>query len=162
MVNKRAFEEIHKVESRKVLATLIRLLGDFDLAEEAMQEAFSKAWPLWSESEVPTNPASWLISTGRFHAIDQLRRRRKYRELEPVLASQWQETQRCNCEQAEPEVQDDRLRLIFICCHPAIDPKIQLPLTLREVCGLSTQEVARAFLTSPTAMAQRWSILMRL
>ena len=149
------FEALYRAESRKVLATLVRLLGDFDIAEEAMQEAFTTAWSTWSEQGVPKNPASWLISTGRFKAIDKLRRQKRFRELEPALAEKWEEIQKQNAALAAHQVPDDRLRLIFTCCHPAIDPKVQIPLTLREVCGLSTGEIARAFLTGHTAMAQR-------
>lgn len=149
------FEELYRSESRKVLATLVRLLGDFDLAEEAMQDAFTVAWDTWAESGAPRNPSSWLISTGRFKAIDKLRRHQRFRALEPALAEKWEEIQQQNSATAAHQVQDDRLRLIFTCCHPAIDPKVQVPLTLREVCGLSTSEIARAFLTGHTAMAQR-------
>ena len=149
------FEALYRSESRKVLATLVRLLGDFDLAEEAMQDAFTTAWDTWSEKGAPKNPASWLISTGRFKAIDKLRRQKRFRELEPALAEKWEEIQKQNAALAAHQVPDDRLRLIFTCCHPAIDPKVQIPLTLREVCGLSTGEIARAFLTGHTAMAQR-------
>jgi RNA polymerase sigma-70 factor, ECF subfamily len=148
-------EEIFKLESRKILATLIRIVGDFDLAEEAMQEAFATALKSWPESGIPGNPSAWLISTGRFRAIDKLRRKKKLRELEPVLAQRWEEVRKQNEALGAHEVTDDRLRLIFTCCHPAIAPKIQVPLTLREVCGLSTEEVARAFLTGHSAMAQR-------
>jgi len=149
------FEALYRSESRKVLATLVRLLGDFDLAEEAMQEAFTTAWDTWRDQGVPKNPSSWLISTGRFKAIDKLRRQKRFRELEPALAEKWEEIQKQNAALAAHQVPDDRLRLIFTCCHPAIDPKVQIPLTLREVCGLSTGEIARAFLTGHTAMAQR-------
>ena len=149
------FEALYRSESRKVLATLVRLLGDFDLAEAAMQEAFTTAWDTWRDQGVPKNPSSWLISTGRFKAIDKLRRQKRFRELEPALAEKWEEIQKQNAALAAHQVPDDRLRLIFTCCHPAIDPKVQIPLTLREVCGLSTGEIARAFLTGHTAMAQR-------
>ena len=149
------FEALYRSESRKVLATLVRLLGDFDLAEEAMQEAFTTAWDTWRDQGVPKNPSSWLISTGRFKAIDKLRRQKRFRELAPALAEKWEEIQKQNAALAAHQVPDDRLRLIFTCCHPAIDPKVQIPLTLREVCGLSTGEIARAFLTGHTAMAQR-------
>lgn len=154
-LGKADFEALYRSESRKVLATLVRLLGDFDLAEEAMQDAFTTAWDTWSEKGVPKNPASWLISTGRFKAIDKLRRRKRFRELETALAEKWEEIQSQNAALAAHQVPDDRLRLIFTCCHPAIDPKVQIPLTLREVCGLSTGEIARAFLTGHAAMAQR-------
>lgn len=147
--------EIYRKESRKVYATLIRLLGDIDLAEEALQEAFAIALKAWAESGIPKNPTSWLISTGRFKAIDIIRRRSKFNELESELALRLEEVQLQNEELASYELQDDRLRLIFTCCHPAIDPSIQVPLTLREVCGLTTPEIACAFLTTQQAMAQR-------
>ncbi len=147
--------EIYRKESRKVYATLIRLLGDIDLAEEALQEAFTIALKAWSKTGVPKNPSSWLISTGRFKAIDIIRRRSKFTELESELVRRLEEVQVQNEEIASYELQDDRLRLIFTCCHPAIDPSVQVPLTLREVCGLSTAEIASAFLTNQQAMAQR-------
>lgn len=146
--------EIYSRESRRVHATLIRLLGDFDLAEEALQDAFAAALGAWVEG-VPKNPVSWLISTGRFKAIDKMRRNSRFHELEPELARRWEEVQLQNEAQAAHQVQDDRLRLIFTCCHPAIDSSVQVPLTLREVCGLSTPEIASAFLTTQQAMAQR-------
>lgn len=146
---------LYRRDSRKVYATLIRLLGDIDLAEEALQEAFTAALGSWAEAGVPKNPTSWLVSTGRFKAIDILRRRRKFEELGSELAFLIQAVQSHNEELAAYELQDDRLRLIFTCCHPAIDPSIQVPLTLREVCGLTTPEIASAFLTTQQAMAQR-------
>lgn len=146
-------ERVYQEESRRVFATLVRLLGgDFDLAEEAMQEAFTIAVERWHKEGVPKNPRSWLISTGRFKAIDVLRRRGRFDAALEKLARElpeWEEPQE------GPEVEDDRLRLIFTCCHPAIAPPIQVALTLREVCGLRTDEIASAFLVSPTTMAQR-------
>ena len=148
-------EEVYRSESRRVFATLVRLLRDFDLAEEAMHEAFALAVTQWTESGVPENPRAWLISTGRFKAIDALRRRGRIDELTPEIVRRIEEVASTNAERASHDIEDDQLRLIFTCCHPAIDPMVQVPLTLREVCGLSTDEVARAFLTAPATMAQR-------
>ena len=138
-----------------MFATLVRLVRDFDLAEEAMHEAFAMAVTQWAESGVPENPRAWLVSTGRFKAIDALRRRGRLDELSLEIAGRLEEVAQCNVARAEQEIEDDRLRLIFTCCHPAIDPLVQIPLTLREVCGLTTDEVASAFLTAPATMAQR-------
>ena len=148
-------ENIYRSESRKVFATLVRLLGDFDLAEEATHEAFTVAMQQWSADGIPPNPTSWLISAGRFKAIDALRRQARFQNLQPELIRRLGEIEGQNQLLAEQEIQDNRLRLIFTCCHPAIDPRIQVPLTLREVCGLTTEEIARAFLTTPPTMAQR-------
>jgi RNA polymerase sigma-70 factor (ECF subfamily) len=148
-------EAVYQTESRRVLATLIRLLGDFDLAEEALQDAFAAALAQWPKSGVPANPRAWLVSAGRFKAIDGLRRGKRFEAALPALAEQqdaggddlagWDET----------GVADDRLRLIFTCCHPALAPEARVALTLREVCGLTTEEIARAYLTSPATLAQR-------
>ncbi|MBX3729963.1 MAG: RNA polymerase sigma factor [Candidatus Sumerlaeia bacterium] len=146
---------LFREDSRRVLATLVRVLGDFDLAEEAMQEAFASALEVWRAEGIPGNPVAWLIGTGRFKGIDILRRRARLNDLQPELKRRADEIEESNLEFAERDIQDDRLRLIFTCCHPAIDPSVQVPLTLREVCGLSTGEIARAFLVSPSAMAQR-------
>ena len=148
-------DEIYRLESRRVFATLVRLLRDFDLAEEAMHEAFALAVTQWGESGVPENPRAWLISTGRFKAIDALRRRGRLDGLAPEIVRRIEDVASSNAERASLDIEDDQLRLIFTCCHPAIDPMVQVPLTLREVCGLSTDEVARAFLTAPATMAQR-------
>jgi len=148
-------EEIYRHESRRVFATLVRLLGDFDLAEEAMHEAFTAAVEQWQCDGVPHNPRSWLVSTGRFKAIDTIRRHARFDESQNELVTRLEEVAEANAEKSDHEVEDDRLRLIFTCCHPAIAPNIQIPLTLREVCGLSTEEIASAFLTSPSTMAQR-------
>ena len=148
-------ENLYRNESRRVFATLIRLLGDFDLAEEAMHEAFAAAMQQWPVQGVPANPVSWLVSTGRFKALDTMRRRARFKDLEPELARRFAEIESSNQADSEHEIEDDRLRLIFTCCHPAIDPKVQVPLTLREVCGLTTEEIARAYLMSPSTMAQR-------
>jgi RNA polymerase sigma-70 factor (ECF subfamily) len=149
-------DTLYRVDSRRILATLIRLLGDFDLAEEAMHEAFAAALSLWPRSGVPDNPRPWLISTARFKAIDTLRRRARLDasqdELARYLEAQWSAAQRSK---EEDSVEDDRLRLIFTCCHPSLPPEARVALTLREVCGLTTEEIARAFLTTPRTLAQR-------
>ena len=149
-------DSLYRVDSGRVLATLIRLLGDFDLAEEAMHEAFAAALSSWPKSGVPDNPRPWLISTARFKAIDTLRRRARLDasqdELARYLEAQWTSAESAD---AEDSVEDDRLRLIFTCCHPALPPEGQVALTLREVCGLTTEEIARAFLVMPPTLAQR-------
>ena len=150
-----AIEEIYRSDSRRIFASLVRLLRDFDLAEEAMQDAFAAAFTQWEETGIPLNPRAWLVSTGRFKAIDALRRRGRFDEMALEIASRNEQVTQSNATKAAAEIEDDRLRLIFTCCHPAIDPKVQVPLTLREVCGLTTEEVASAFLTSPSTMAQR-------
>lgn len=146
---------LYREESRRIFATLVRLLRDFDLAEEALHEAFALAMTQWTESGIPESPRAWLVSTGRFKAIDSLRRRGRLDELSDEIVRRSEEISQSNSERANQEIEDDRLRLIFTCCHPAIDPKVQVPLTLREVCGLTTEEVASAFLTAPATMAQR-------
>jgi RNA polymerase sigma-70 factor, ECF subfamily len=148
-------EQIFRTDSRRVLATLIRLLGDFDLAEEAMQEAFSAAVERWTQDGVPRNPRAWLVSTGRFKAIDSLRRRARFDASLRPLAEQLGNGITQPEEIEEEGVPDDRLRLIFICCHPALPPDAQVALTLREVCGLTTEEIARAFLAPAPTLAQR-------
>jgi len=148
-------EEIYRVDSRRVLATLVRLLGDFDLAEEALHEAFVAATEVWPRDGLPENPRAWLVSTGRFRAVDVLRRRARFdASREQILALQ-DRIAKSNSTRAHQSIEDDRLRLIFTCCHPAIAPEIQIALTLREVCGLTTEEVASAFLVSTTTMAKR-------
>ncbi len=142
---------LYKQESRKVLATLIRLLGDFDLAEEALHEAFHAALQQWPKDGMPANPTAWLVSAGRFKAIDQLRKTARLRQLPDELLAQLSAEQ---VPDAEP-ISDDQLRLIFTCCHPGLAADAQLALTLREVCGLTTEQIASAFLTSPTTVAQR-------
>ncbi len=149
------FEQIYRNESRKVFATLVRLLGDFDLAEEGTHEAFAAAMQHWPEQGTPANTTSWLISAGRFKVVDMLRRRARMSELQPELVRRISEIEASNQSMADQDIQDDRLRLIFTCCHPAIDPKVQVPLTLREVCGLTTEEIAHAYLMTPSSMAQR-------
>jgi RNA polymerase sigma-70 factor, ECF subfamily len=146
-------DAIYRTESRRVFATLIRLLGDFDLAEEAMHEAFTAAVSQWSCDGMPANPRSWLVSAGRFKAIDTIRRRTRFDLLLPEIAPAI-ETNDPNLPDEE-DVEDDRLRLIFTCCHPALSPEAQVALTLREVCGLTTEEIASAFLIAPATLAQR-------
>ncbi|MFL5464022.1 MAG: RNA polymerase sigma factor [Gemmatimonadaceae bacterium] len=146
-------DAIYRSDSRRVLATLIRLLGDFDLAEEAMHDAFATAVEKWSDTGIPANPRTWLISTGRFKAIDRLRRGARFEEIDPSMIDFIESTQ--PPERDDDEVEDDRLRLIFTCCHPALGPDAQIALTLREVCGLTTEEVAHAFLTPAPTVAQR-------
>jgi RNA polymerase sigma-70 factor (ECF subfamily) len=148
-------DAVYRSDSRRVLATLIRLLGDFDLAEEAMHEAFTAAVEQWPRDGAPASPRAWLVSTGRFKAIDAMRRRARFDASQADLA----ERLAVEADGGEPRdaegIEDDRLRLIFTCCHPALPPDAQMALTLREVCGLTTEEIARAFLTSPPTLAQR-------
>lgn len=148
-------DAIYRTESRRVLATLIRLLGDFDAAEEALHEAFAAAMEQWPRDGVPANPLAWLVSTGRFKAIDGMRRRARYDASLNELAKHIENTSSDPLEQDDEHIEDDRLRLIFTCCHPALTPEAQIALTLREVCGLTTEEIARAFLTKPATIAQR-------
>jgi len=148
-------DAVYRAESRRVLATLIRLLRDFDLAEEAMHEAFRAAVEQWPKEGAPANPRAWLVSAGRFKAIDVLRRRARFDASQAELAAQI-EAEASDAAAAEREdVEDDRLRLVFTCCHPALTPDAQIALTLREVCGLTTEEIARAFLSTPPTVAQR-------
>ncbi|MFV0930265.1 RNA polymerase sigma factor [Pseudomonas jessenii] len=146
-------ERVYREESRRILATLIRLLGDFDLAEEALHEAFFIAVERWQRDGVPDNPRAWLVSTGRFKAIDALRRRARFTASQPLLIAQLEELEQADW--SDEDVEDDRLRLIFTCCHPALAADAQVPLTLREVCDLTTEEIARAFLSAPATIAQR-------
>jgi RNA polymerase sigma-70 factor, ECF subfamily len=148
-------DDLYRAESRRVFASIVRLVRDFDLAEEALHEAFASAVERWGEDGVPANPRSWLVSTGRYKAIDALRRRGQFAALRREVAGRLAEVAAANEARAGEEIEDDRLRLIFACCHPAIDRKVQVPLTLREVCGLTTEEIAGAFLTAPATMAQR-------
>ncbi len=147
--------DLYRSDSRRVFASLVRLLKDFDLADDAMHEAYAAAVEIWQRDGVPANPRAWLISTGKFKAINALRRQGRLKALQPEIASRVDEVADENAARAATEIEDDRLRLIFTCCHPAIDPKLQVPLTLREVCGLTTEEIAHAFLTSKATMAQR-------
>jgi RNA polymerase sigma-70 factor (ECF subfamily) len=147
-------DSVYRSDSRRVLATLIRLLGDFDLAEEAMQDAFAAAVDRWPADGIPANPRTWLVSAGRFKAIDRLRRRATFdTRLAPVLRRVDQSVEQPAVD--DEEVEDDRLRLIFTCCHPALGREAQVALTLREVCGLTTEEIARAYLTPAPTLAQR-------
>jgi RNA polymerase sigma-70 factor (ECF subfamily) len=154
-------DSLYRVDSGRILATLIRLLGDFDLAEEAMHEAFAAALSLWPKTGVPGNPRPWLISTARFKAIDTLRRRARFdasqNELTHYIEAQSGSAEGPNPEQSLDDdfLEDDRLRLIFTCCHPSLAPEARVALTLREVCGLTTEEIAKAFLTTPRTLAQR-------
>lgn len=151
-------EAIYREESRRVLATLIRLLGDFDAAEEALHEAFTVAVEQWEREGIPANPRAWLVSTGRFKAIDGMRRRARFdASLEELARRLESSTDELDAESSDgpSSVEDDRLRLIFTCCHPALTPEAQIAMTMREVCGLTTEEIARAFLTKPATIAQR-------
>ena len=147
-------DAVYRSDSRRVLATLIRLLGDFDLAEEALQDAFAAAVERWPRDGVPTNPRAWLVSAGRFRAIDAVRRRARF---DASLGKVAEELDHATPEVSfdEAGVNDDRLRLIFTCCHPALPPDAQIALTLREVCGLTTEAIASAYLTQPSTLAQR-------
>ena len=150
------FDSLYRVDSGRILAMSIRLLGDFDLAEEAMHEAFAAALSLWPGTGVPGNPRPWLISTARFKAIDTLRRRARFDASQTDLA-RYLEAQSSSAGKSDDEdsLEDDRLRLIFTCCHPSLAPEARVALTLREVCGLTTEEIAKAFLTTPRTLAQR-------
>jgi len=148
-------DEIYHKESRRVLATLIRLLGDFDVAEDAMHDAFKAALEQWPRDGVPGNPRTWLISAGRFKAIDAMRRRARFDASVADIAEQMDAHSSDPVDWSDEGVEDDRLRLIFTCCHPALPPDARVALTLREVCGLTTEEIARAFLTAPSTLAQR-------
>jgi RNA polymerase sigma-70 factor (ECF subfamily) len=150
-----AVEAVYRAESRRVLATLIRLLGDFDLAEEALHDAFIAAAEQWPSEGVPQNPRAWLVSTGRFKAIDKIRRRAKFEVALEDVADRIDELADPAVLEAREGVEDDRLRLVFTCCHPALAPDAQVALTLREVCGLTTEEIARAHLATPSTIAQR-------
>lgn len=147
-------DEIYRKESRAVFATLIRLLGDFDLAEDALQDAFKTALEQWAEDGIPTNARAWLISTGRFKAIDRIRRQSKFDPLQ-IKQVRHMEADTADPSKVDQEIEDDVLRLIFTCCHPALGLDVRTALTLREVCALTTEEIASAFLTTPTTMAQR-------
>ncbi len=155
----RTIETLYRSESGRVLATLVRLLGDLDLAEESMHEAFAAALETWTLAGIPDKPRPWLISTARFRAIDVIRRRARFdgaeRDLVAHMESRVNDAPSGNEEIGDEEIEDDRLRLIFTCCHPALLPEGQIALTLREVCGLTTEEIARAFLITPATLAQR-------
>ena len=151
----KTLDTVYRAESRRVLATLIRLLGDFDLAEEALHDAFAAAVEQWPKDGLPDNPRAWLVSTGRFKAIDALRRRARLEAAQAAMAERPDSATHDPAEWSDESVEDDRLRLIFTCCHPALAPEARVGLTLREVCGLTTEEIARAFLTTPSTLAQR-------
>jgi RNA polymerase sigma-70 factor (ECF subfamily) len=148
-------DEIYRLESRRVLATLIRLLGDFDLAEEALHEAFTTALEQWAREGLPKNPRTWLVSVGRFKAIDNIRRRARFDSSLAQIANELGPTTENPFEGDDEDIEDERLRLIFTCCHPALSPDAQIALTLRTVCGFTTEEIAHAFLTPPPTIAQR-------
>jgi RNA polymerase sigma-70 factor (ECF subfamily) len=150
----RTIETLYRSESGRILATLVRLLGDIDLAEEAMHEAFAAALNTWPETGVPDKPRPWLISTARFKAIDVIRRRARFDGAQRDLVAHM-ESRVNDVRSGDEEIDDDRLRLIFTCCHPALPPEGQIALTLREICGLTTEEIARAFLVTPATLAQR-------
>jgi RNA polymerase sigma-70 factor (ECF subfamily) len=155
----KTIETLYRSESGRVLATLVRLLGDLDLAEESMHEAFAAALESWPQTGIPDKPRPWLISTARFKAIDGMRRRARFdgaqRDLVAHIESRVNDAPCGNEEIGNEEIEDDRLRLIFTCCHPALPPEGQVALTLREICGLTTEEIARAFLVTPATLAQR-------
>jgi RNA polymerase sigma-70 factor, ECF subfamily len=146
-------DQLYRTESRRVFATLVRLLGDFDLAEESLSDAFASAIAQWPQQGVPDNPRAWLVSTGRFKAIDTMRRRARFDASLTELANRIDTNPEPTLE--TEGIEDDRLRLIFTCCHPALSPEAQVALTLREVCGLTTEQIASAFLTTPSTLAQR-------
>ncbi len=148
-------DALFHAERGRVLATVVRLVKDLDLAEDAVQEAFIAAMRQWPEEGWPANPAAWLVSCARFKAIDQLRRRTRLQESQPEIAERVAAIEAARHELSEREIQDDQLRLILACCHPALDPQVQVALTLREVCGLTTEEIAAAFLVAPATLAQR-------
>lgn len=148
-------DSLYRAESGRILATLIRLLGDFDLAEDALQDAFAAALEHWPKEGIPANPRAWLISAGRFKAIDALRRRTRFEAAQEKIAEQIEPPAADTMAGSEEPVADDQLRLIFTCCHPVLTPEGRVALTLREVCGLRTEEIARAFLTTAPTIAQR-------
>lgn len=150
-----AIESVYRAESRRVLATLIRLLGDFELAEEALHDAFMAALEQWPRDGIPEKPRPWLVSAGRFKAIDRLRQRSRFDQTLTELANELDEFSEDFTDIEDENLEDDRLRLVFTCCHPALPREAQVALTLREVCGLTTEEIAHAFLTPPPTLAQR-------
>src|SRR5438067_12166426 len=146
-------DALYRTESRRVLATLIRLLDDFDLAEEALHDAFAAAVEQWDSDGIPANPRAWLVSTGRFKAIDRLRRNARFADVDSAMIDRIEASP--DPPRDDDELEDDRLRLIFTCCHPALTSDARIALTLREVCGLATEDIAHAFLVSPPSLAQR-------
>jgi len=151
----KAVETVYRADWGRIVATLIRLIGDFDLAEECAQEAFAAAVNQWKASGVPDAPRAWIIQTARHKAIDRIRRQGRYAEKLALYTKSGMAPEAVEPDYDTGEIPDDRLRLIFTCCHPALAPEVQVPLTLRTLCGLETDEIARAFLVSPTTMAQR-------
>jgi RNA polymerase sigma-70 factor, ECF subfamily len=148
-------DEVYRAESRRVFATLVRLIGDFDAAEEALHDAFAAAVERWPREGVPANPRAWLVSAGRFKSIDAMRRRKRFEDALPEVADRLGRIAPSDVTEEEGAIEDDRLRLIFTCCHPALAPATQVALTLREVCELTTDEIGSAFLTAPVTIAQR-------
>src|SRR5882724_357448 len=143
-------DAVYRADSRRVFATLVRILGDFDLAEEALHDAFTSAMKQWPKEGVPDNPRAWLVSAGRFKAIDTIRRRARFDASLAEIAEQLDKSPRTAPPPGRDDIEDDRLRLIFTCCHPALSPEGQVALTLREVCDLTTEAIASAFLTTPS------------
>ncbi|HZD52927.1 MAG TPA: sigma factor-like helix-turn-helix DNA-binding protein, partial [Woeseiaceae bacterium] len=154
-VTRETIDAVYRQESRRVLATLIRLLGDFDLAEEALHDAFIAALAQWQRDGIPDNPRAWLVSAGRFKGIDTIRRRARFDASLAEIANQLGDQAEAGPDRDDEEIEDDRLRLIFTCCHPALPSEGRLALTLREVCDLTTEEIAHAFLAAPPTIAQR-------
>lgn len=152
---RQTLDELYKADSRRILATLIRLLGDFDVAEDALHDAFTAAAEQWPAEGIPANPRAWLVSAGRFKAIDAMRRQARFDSSLDHVADKLEADTPDPGDQIDDPVGDDQLRLIFTCCHPALSPEARVALTLREVCGLTTEEIARAFLTNPPTLAQR-------
>jgi RNA polymerase sigma-70 factor (ECF subfamily) len=146
-----SLESLYRAESGRILATLVRLLGDLDLAEDAMHESFAAALNSWQKTGVPENPRPWIISTARFKAIDTIRRRARFDSSRLDVAMHLKSQSAPG--QQEEDIEDDRLRLVFTCCHPSLPPEAHVALTLREVCGLTTEEIARAFLITPRTLA---------
>ena len=152
---RQVLDDVYRKESRRIFATLIRLLGDFDLAEDAMHDAFRVAMEQWQKKGIPSNPRAWLVSTGRFKAIDRLRKQSRFDAMQIDHAEQIEADTLDPSRQVDKEIEDDILRLIFTCCHPALSPESRVALTLREICGLTTEEIAHAYLITPSTLAQR-------
>ncbi|WP_218109814.1 RNA polymerase sigma factor [Oligoflexus tunisiensis] len=152
---RKSIEEIYRSDGRRVFASLVRILGDFEFAEEVLQDAFAAALEQWARDGIPANPGAWLIATGKFKAIDAIRRRNRFQKAIPDLLAGLESDVTLPVEWSEQTFKDDQLRLIFTCCHPALAPNTQVALTLREICGLTTEEIAAAFLASPATIAQR-------
>ncbi len=152
---RQTLDALYKSDSRRILATLIRLLGDFDVAEDALHDAFAAAAEQWPAEGMPSNPRAWLVSAGRFKAIDGIRKRTRFNSSLDQATEHLAADVEDPAQRIDNPVEDDQLRLIFTCCHPALSPEARVALTLREVCGLTTEEIARAFLTNPPTLAQR-------